>query len=116
MHHQTLLSYLRKVLETPTAPFLEYHMARTIRELLATFPHVDVTEDKFGNLIARYRRGRKPARLAFGAHLDHPGWVRTPGDEKGEPEFLGWVPEERLDKGEKPKQIPSRVRNAQAQR
>lgn len=100
MHHQTLLSYLRRVLETPTAPFHEYHMAQTIRNLLATFPHVSVTEDDFGNLIARYRRGRKSPRLAFGAHLDHPGWVRKPGNGKGEPEFLGWVPEERLDEGE----------------
>lgn len=95
MHHQTLISYLRRVLETPTAPFHEYHMAGTIRELLSAFPHVDVSEDNFGNLIARYRRGRKRPGLAFGAHLDHPGWVQ----HEGKPEFLGWVPEERLDKG-----------------
>ncbi len=98
MHHQRLLSLLRRVLETPTAPFHEYHQVATIRELLAPLPHVTVTEDAFGNLIARYRRGRKPARLAFAAHLDHPGWVKTPGDAEGTPEFLGGVPADRLDR------------------
>lgn len=92
MHHQTLIALLRRILETPTAPYHEYHMARVIRDLLAPLPHVTVTEDAFGNLIASYRRGRKPARLAFAAHLDHPGWVKT----RGEPEFLGGVPADRL--------------------
>ncbi len=101
MHHQKLLSFLRQVLETPTAPFHEYHMAATIRELLAPLPHVTIDEDDFGNLIVRYRRGRKPARLAFAAHLDHPGWVKNAKDpEKGAPEFLGGVPADRLEKCE----------------
>lgn len=73
-------------------------MAATIRELLAPLPHVTVTEDAFGNLIACYRRGRKKPRLAFGAHLDHPGWVRKPGGDGVEGEFLGGVPEDRLGK------------------
>lgn len=93
MHHQKLIALLRRVLETPTAPFHEYHMARTIRDLLAPLPHVTVTEDAFGNLIAKYQRGRKPSRLAFAAHLDHPGWVKT----RSNPEFLGGVPADRLD-------------------
>lgn len=98
MHHQKLVSLLRRVMETPTAPFHEYHMAATIRELLAPLKHVTVTEDAFGNLIACYRRGRKKPRLAFAAHLDHPGWVKKPGDATNTPEFLGGVPADRLEK------------------
>ena len=47
----------------------------------------------FGNIIAHYKKGRSKPQLAFGAHMDHPGWVRT--KKEGEV-FLGWVPEERL--------------------
>ncbi|MDF1657452.1 MAG: M20/M25/M40 family metallo-hydrolase [Verrucomicrobiales bacterium] len=93
MHHQTFVSLFRKILSTPTAPFHEYHVAAEIREQLATMPNVSVKEDAFGNLIACYRRGRKKPKLAFAAHMDHPGWVKFKGEEK----FLGWVPEERLD-------------------
>ena len=92
MRHATLVSLLRAVLSTPTAPYHEYHVARLIRERLAGMPHVSVEADAFGNLVARYRRGRKKAQLAYAAHMDHPGWVR----HEGEPVFLGGVPEERL--------------------
>jgi len=93
MRHATFVSLLRSVLSTPTAPFHEYHVARLLRERLASLPHVTVTTDPFGNLIACYRRGRKRAKLAFSAHMDHPGWVR----HEGEAEFLGGVPADRLD-------------------
>lgn len=92
MRHQRLVSLLRAVLSTPTAPYHEYHVARLVRERLAPLPHVSVEADAFGNLVARYRRGRKRAKLAFAAHMDHPGWVC----HRGEPVFLGGVPEERL--------------------
>ncbi len=93
MHHQTFVSLFRQILSTPTAPFHEYHVAKVIGERLAEMPHVTVTEDDFGNLIACYRLGRKKPKLAFAAHMDHPGWVKLKGEDK----FLGWVPEERLD-------------------
>ncbi len=92
MHHATFVSLLRTVLSTPTAPFHEYHVARVLRERLAALPHVTVESDAFGNLVARYRRGRRRPRLAFAAHMDHPGWVRR----AGKPEFLGGVPADRL--------------------
>src|SRR5690606_10307953 len=76
MHHSTFVSLLRAVLSTPTAPFHEYHVARLVEERLAGLPHVRLHRDAFGNLIACYRRGRRPARLAFAAHMDHPGWLR----------------------------------------
>ncbi|MEM6279531.1 MAG: M28 family peptidase, partial [Verrucomicrobiota bacterium] len=93
MHHQKFVSLFRQILSVPTAPFHEYHVAAAIRERLDEMPHVSVKEDAFGNLIACYRRGRKKARLAYAAHMDHPGWVKLNGEKK----FLGWVPEERWE-------------------
>lgn len=93
MHHAAFVSLLRRILSVPTAPFHEKMVAETIRAEIANFDHVQLEEDSFGNLIACYRRGRRRAKLAFGAHMDHPGWVRHRGKEK----LLGWVPEERLD-------------------
>ena len=93
MHHQTFVSLFKKVLSTPTAPFHEYHVADLIREIVEPMPHVTLNKDVYGNLIACYRRGRKRPKLAFAAHMDHPGWVKF----QGKPEFLGGVPKERLD-------------------
>ncbi len=93
MQHHAFVSLFRKVLSTPTAPFHEYEVDRVIRELLAPLEHVTLETDHYGNLIARYLRGRKRPQLAFGAHMDHPGWVRFQGSDQ----FLGGVPEERLD-------------------
>ena len=92
MHHQRFVSLFRKLLSTPTAPFHEYEVAAVIRDLLAPLEHVTIEADAFGNLIASYRRGRKKPQLAFGAHMDHPGWVRFEGKNT----FLGGVPAERL--------------------
>ncbi len=64
-----------------------------LRERLEALPHVTVKEDAFGNLLATYRRGRRRPKLAFAAHMDHPGWIRFHGETK----FLGGVPKERLD-------------------
>jgi endoglucanase len=100
MHHGKLLTLLRQILDCPTAPFHEYHVAAKIRELLAPMPHVSIDEDKFGNLIATYRRGRKKPHLAFAAHMDHPGWVPKSGSQDPDDlEFLGGVPKDRLTKG-----------------
>lgn len=93
MHHQTFVSLFREILSTPTAPFHEYEVAKVIRDRIAEMPNVTVESDAYGNLIARYKRGRKKPQLAFAAHMDHPGWVRFRGKE----EFLGGVPKERLD-------------------
>lgn len=93
MRQATLVSLLRAVLSTPTAPYHEYQVADLIEERLAKLPHVRVKRDPFGNLLATYRRGNQRARFAFAAHMDHPGWVR----HEGEPAFLGGVPAERLD-------------------
>lgn len=96
MHHGKFVSLLRRILSTPTAPFHEDRVAAVVVAELEGMSHVRVEEDSFGNLIATYRRGRKRAKLAFGAHMDHPGWVRHRGKE----DFLGWVPDDRLDSHE----------------
>ncbi|MCF6312084.1 MAG: M20/M25/M40 family metallo-hydrolase [Verrucomicrobiales bacterium] len=110
MHHGKLLSILRSIFNCPTAPFHEYHVRDHLLELLADFPHVSVEQDGFGNLIALYRRGSGKARWAFGAHMDHPGWVKNPAGKdlpKGgldarfpEMQFLGGVPASYLPTGE----------------
>ncbi|MFK5924303.1 MAG: hypothetical protein QM496_19175 [Verrucomicrobiota bacterium] len=75
------------------------------------FPHVSIEEDDFGNLIARYQRGKNKPHWAFGAHMDHPGWVKDPttrgklpagGMDARFPDmrFLGGVPKSYLPTGD----------------
>lgn len=86
MDTDSLLSLTRSLLAQPTAPFHEDAVRAEILMQLAQCPHVKVTRDDFGNVIAHYRRGEAAPHYAFAAHMDHPGFV---GDE-----FLGGVPEE----------------------
>ncbi|RFC49039.1 MAG: endoglucanase [Verrucomicrobia bacterium] len=97
MNHQKLISILRRILSSPTAPFHEYHVRRSIRDLLAGLPHVTTRSDSFGNLIATYQFGDKPARFCFGAHMDHPGFVLSP--RNGTWDFLGGMPPGYLNLG-----------------
>jgi endoglucanase len=89
----TLTSILKKLLNQPTAPFHEYHVRAQIEQLLLDIPHVELSNDGFGNLIATYRKGKRKPNPAWvlGAHMDHPAWVKTPG-KGGEWEFLGGIP------------------------
>ncbi|MEO0414824.1 MAG: M20/M25/M40 family metallo-hydrolase [Verrucomicrobiota bacterium] len=93
MHHQKFVALFRRILSTPTAPFHEYHVAAEIRSSLEAMPHVSFKTDDYGNIIAQYRHGKGRAKLAFAAHMDHPGWVKHGGENV----FLGGVPAERLD-------------------
>lgn len=96
MHKDELLAIARVILSAPTAPFHEARVRQAIRDLLAGSRRVHLREDDFGNLIAHYRGpgATAPARWAFSAHMDHPGWVRTP---EGEWRFLGGVEQAYLD-------------------
>ena len=85
MDSADILAIARRILAQPAAPFHEDAVRREIRALLADCPHITLTEDRFGNLLALYRRGRGVARFAFAAHMDHPAYVGR--------EFLGGVPE-----------------------
>jgi putative aminopeptidase FrvX len=95
MHKQKLLALVRAILNRPTAPFHEEQVAAEILAQLEKCPHVTVARDSFGNIIARFRRGKARARYAFVSHMDHPGWVATVGSRCGEPAraFFGGVPE-----------------------
>ena len=101
MHKERLLEIAGTILREPTAPFHEGRVREAILGLLERCPRVGVRQDAFGNLIAHYRGTPPgggepmPARWAFAAHMDHPGWVRPPGD--AERKFLGGVPKDYLE-------------------
>ena len=84
MDQQHLLAVTRAILSQPTAPFHEDAVRGGITMQLAQLPHVSLEQDEFGNVLARYHRGRGEPHFAFVAHMDHPGFVGS--------EFLGNVP------------------------
>lgn len=101
MNEQRLTTLLHDVFACPTAPFHEHYVRDKILELLQPLEHVSVESDDFGNLIACYRRGENAQpKVAFGAHMDHPGWVRAAGSEQVT--FLGGVPESYRDRQKNP--------------
>jgi len=79
------LEIAESILAQPTAPFHEDAVAAEILRQVAKCPHVHVSRDAFGNIIARYECGSSRPQFAFVAHMDHPGFV---GDR-----FVGGVPE-----------------------
>jgi endoglucanase len=98
----TLTTILKRILKQPTAPFHEYHVRDEIEVLLEGCPHVKTKVDKFGNLLVTYKNGKRKSREAFvlGAHMDHPGFVRTPKTESlNEWEFLGGMPKPEVEAG-----------------
>jgi putative aminopeptidase FrvX len=89
MRERDMLSVVEALANQPTAPFCEQAVRSEIETQLGRIPHVNFQQDDFGNVIARYQRGRKrAAEWALAAHMDHPGWVRG---EEGEMRFLGSV-------------------------
>lgn len=90
METTEFLEIARAILSQPTAPFHEEAVRAEIVRLLQDCRSVRLEEDRFGNLIATHQRGRKPAKLAFAAHMDHPAYVGR--------EFLGGVPKSYLKK------------------
>lgn len=84
-----MLAVVEALANQPTAPFYEDAVRAEIEAQLRKISHLKFERDGFGNVIARYRRGRGRARWGLAAHMDHPGWVRG---EDGEMRFLGSVP------------------------
>lgn len=71
----SLRSILQEVLETPTAPFMEQHVARLVDEH-ARRAGATIARDDFGNRVVMVRpKGAVKARLGFVAHMDHPGFT-----------------------------------------
>jgi putative aminopeptidase FrvX len=95
-----LTNILKRILKQPTAPFHEYHVRDEILALLKDCPNVKLKQDKFGNLLATYKNGKNKSEpnWVLGAHMDHPGFVRTP-ETKGEWSFLGGVPQPEVEAG-----------------
>lgn len=93
-----LISILKKLLNQPTAPFHEYHVRKAIEEILLDVPHVELSTDAFGNLLATYRKGKRASKpeWVLGAHMDHPAFVKSTG-KNGEWEFIGGVPKTLVD-------------------
>ncbi len=108
METEQLLEITETIFDTPTAPFREVAMREAVRGLLAGCAGVELEEDAFGNLIARYSPAGREVGWCFGAHMDHPGFVAMPEDPGAlelEPHrlrdgyyFLGGVPERYLSK------------------
>lgn len=89
MREKEMLAVVAALANQPTAPFHEDAVRAEIETQLRNCPHVTFERDRFGNVIARYRRGRSRApHWALAAHMDHPGWVRG---KDGELQFLGSV-------------------------
>lgn len=99
-----LTTVLKKILKQPTAPFHEYFVRAELEAMLKEVPHVKTKLDKYGNLLATYKHGKKKSvpTWVLAAHMDHPGYVQKP-DGKGEYEFLGGVSQPVLEDGLKRK-------------
>lgn len=91
------LALLEKLVNLPTAPFVETHVADFIRSFVAKRKTLSLSKDRFGNLLIRYvphRRARLAGRpVLFAAHMDHPGFVATKMEAGGRvrADFRGWV-------------------------
>tara|TARA_Y100001960_G_scaffold63669_1_gene66738 strand:+ start:7438 stop:8466 length:1029 start_codon:yes stop_codon:yes gene_type:complete len=97
---------LESILNTPTAPFHEYHVIGVIESLLESCHSARVERDSFGNLIVIVGPDNKDPKWIFGSHMDHPGFVELPDSEcedlsrskfRDKFVFLGGVPDSYLD-------------------
>lgn len=80
--NRTLVDVFAKLSSVPTAPFREQWVASALAELLDEIPGLELATDRFGNRVARLRRGLPQGEpIVFVAHLDHPGFV--PGEGRG---------------------------------
>ena len=61
------LKVAEAIVSQPTAPFHEDAVRAEIARQLAGCKSVRLEEDRFGNLIARFQRGKKTPSLAFAA-------------------------------------------------
>lgn len=99
-----LTTVLKKILKQPTAPFHEYFVRAELEAQLKGIPHVKVKKDKYGNLLATYKHGKKKSSPTWvlAAHMDHPGFVQKT-DGSGDYDFLGGVAQPVLENGIKRK-------------
>ena len=79
MNRKQSETILREVLSLPTAPFAEHRVSEYLRSFVASRQTLKLSEDKVGNLLVRYRRGKQriPRPICLTAHIDHPGFVAS---------------------------------------
>lgn len=90
----SLPKILRELLALPTAPFVEAAVMGYVKSACTALPGVKVTRDRWGNLLARYRRQPpKVSPLVFTAHTDHPGFAALEMTDRRtlRAAFRGWV-------------------------
>ena len=104
MNRENLINILDSILKSPTAPFHEYFVRESIIKLLSGCSNVRIKDDTFGNLIVNVGPENKSPCWIFGAHMDHPGYVKVQefkGIEdyriRDDFSFLGGVPENYLN-------------------
>ena len=71
-----LRDIVREVVPIPTAPYLEGGVRAYLRAFAAE-RGLDCAEDRYGNVLLTWRKGRRRRPLALGAHMDHPALVVT---------------------------------------
>ncbi len=92
------VNLLKRVVDLPTALFVEDHVAAFIRAFVEERPQLRLSRDRFGNLLVKYTpkgRTRKPIGrpILFAAHMDHPGFIagRMIDEKHVEAEWHGGV-------------------------
>ena len=70
MDKKNLINNLESILRTPTAPFHEYLLRKTIIDLLSDCKDTEISTDSFGNLIVNVGPKDKKPKWIFGAHMD----------------------------------------------
>lgn len=96
------MNLLKEVCSLPTAPFVEHHVVKYVREFAKT-RQLRISSDAAGNLLLeKAGTGKRGPRWVFTAHMDHPGFVATRMKDETtlEAAFYGWVVAELL-KGQK---------------
>ncbi len=70
--NKRLRKLVTDVLTIPTAPYHEHEVIAYIRKFAAR-RGLPVRQDRYGNMIVRYKQGRSRP-IAITAHMDHPGF------------------------------------------
>jgi putative aminopeptidase FrvX len=92
-HRKLLLD----LLALPTSPFNEQHVVSYVRTWASRRSAISLSQDRFGNLLLRVRRGRPSTHpLVLAAHMDHPGFEagRMTGPRRLRAIWRGGVPPE----------------------
>lgn len=83
-------SLLKKVLSLPTAPFHEEKVIAFVRDCCRRWK-VPLRQDIYGNLKAVYKKGKGVKKVAFMAHMDHPGFEVVKSGKMPLVQLLGGV-------------------------